>query len=98
MSEVVVYEMSHTGGFITPTSGMEELETEITVPGYVDMEVFLFQETQSANPQILLLVHVQRPPPRLLSRHPPGQCPGLSIPRYFISVIGLHFSSWPTSL
>ena len=33
MSEVVVYEMSHTGGFITPTSGMEELKTEITVPG-----------------------------------------------------------------
>ena len=33
MSEVVVYEMSHTGGVITPTSGMEELETEITVPG-----------------------------------------------------------------
>lgn len=56
MSEVVVYEMSQTGGVVTPSSGMEELETEITVPGYVDMEVFLFQETQTANPQILLLV------------------------------------------
>ena len=56
MSEVVVYEMSMSGEVITPSLGMEELETEITVPGYVDMEVFLFQETQTANPQILLLV------------------------------------------
>ena len=56
MSEVVVYEMSERDGVIRPALGMAELETEITVPGYVDMEVFLFQETHTANPQILLLV------------------------------------------
>ena len=56
MSEVVVFEMSERDGVIRPALGMAELETEITVPGYVDMEVFLFQETHTANPQILLLV------------------------------------------
>jgi len=56
MSEVLVYEMSESGGVISPSEGMAELETGINVPGYVDMEVFLFQETTAANPQILLLV------------------------------------------
>ena len=56
MSELVVYEMSETDGVISPSSGMTELESEITVPGYVDFEVFLFQETPTSRPQILLLV------------------------------------------
>ena len=56
MSEVMVYEMSQTDGLVSPTTGMIELDTEITVPGYVDFEVFLFQETPTSRPQILLLV------------------------------------------
>ena len=56
MSEVLVYEMSRTNGVISPTSGMTELDNEISVPGYVDFEVFLFQETPTSRPQILLLV------------------------------------------
>ena len=56
MSEVMVYEMSQTDGLVSPTTGMTELDTEITVPGYVDFEVFLFQETPTSRPQILLLV------------------------------------------
>ena len=56
MSEVLVYEMSLTEGVISPANGMTELDNEITVPGYVDFQVFLFQETPASRPQILLLV------------------------------------------
>ena len=56
MSEILVYEMARTEGRISPTTGMTELDNEISVPGYVDFEVFLFQETPTSRPQILLLV------------------------------------------
>ena len=56
MSEVLVFEMSRTDGVISPDNGMTELDNEIAVPGYVDFEVFLFQETPTSRPQILLLV------------------------------------------
>ena len=56
MSEVLVFEMSRRDGVISPATGMMELDNEIAVPGYVDFEVFLFQETPTSRPQILLLV------------------------------------------
>jgi hypothetical protein len=57
MSEVLVYEMqAEVAGGVSPANGMTELDNEITVPGYVDFQVFLFQETPASRPQILLLV------------------------------------------
>ena len=57
MSEVLVYEMqAEVAGGVFPANGMTELDNEITVPGYVDFQVFLFQETPASRPQILLLV------------------------------------------